>query len=138
MFTTKPAVVHTAENAGQIVNPADNTVIDIEPGNKIYNTIEYETSNSGKLSYRVVRNIVTNKVGQDGKPILTKEDLELLKQVFGAKGEVMPPDFRLYNFRIKVTRYHLKAGLDVTETRPEIEDILEKIIRAGGEISTEC
>ena len=76
------------------------------------------------------------RLPENEKPTLTDEDFKSLEQAFGAEGELLP--LTPHNFRSRVIRYRLEVGFDIASVRPKIEGVLEKIIRAGGEISIEC
>ena len=80
-----PSVVSTASESYSLEDKVNGKLITVNPGDKVYNTVIYETDNSGKLSYRLMRKVLRNKVGADGKQILdeilVEQDTMPLKQL---------------------------------------------------------
>lgn len=84
-FVMPPSVVSTASESYFLEDKVNGKSIPVNPGDKVYNTIIYETDNSGKLSYRLLRKVLRDKVGSDGKQILdeilVEQDVMPLKQL---------------------------------------------------------
>lgn len=84
-FVMPPSVVSTASESYSLEDKVNGKLIAVNPGDKVYNTVIYETDNSGKLSYRLIRKILRDKVGSDGKQILdeilVEQDTMPLKQL---------------------------------------------------------
>lgn len=84
-FVMPPSVVSTASESYSLEDKVNGKLIAVNPGDKVYNTVIYETDNSGKLSYRLIRKILRDRVGSDGKQILdeilVEQDTMPLKQL---------------------------------------------------------
>tara|TARA_R100000654_G_scaffold2251_5_gene8298 strand:- start:20177 stop:23521 length:3345 start_codon:yes stop_codon:yes gene_type:complete len=71
-----PSVIKTVDQETKYVQAGDeeNAVI-AKPGDKVYNTIEYATTENRQLAYRVTRNIIVG-YNQDNTPIIKKQIVE--------------------------------------------------------------